>query len=180
MARNEEMTPNPSIEPMKFTEDFERIPMSVPQRKLEVPFEIPGYHLYWMRGTPERIQQAIRGGYEFVDQNEVQLNNNDLGGDAAAGGNTDMGSRVSYVAGQGDVDVTGQPVRLYLMKIRNEWYEEDRKIIAQRNDRTTEQIRSGLVGAGSSQTGETSEDVGHRYTKQVGRGLFASRNRNSR
>ena len=27
--------------------------------------EIPGYHLHWMRGTPSRISQALRAGYEW-------------------------------------------------------------------------------------------------------------------
>jgi len=98
-----------------------RIPMSVPVQRLEAP-EIPGHHLHWFVGSQERLQRAIDGGYEFVDERELKINNVSLGGDSTASGNTDMGSRVSVISGQ-ELGKDGQPTRLILMKIKQEWSE---------------------------------------------------------
>jgi len=153
---------NPSISPEKPLEARKRIPMSLPVQKLEVP-EIPGFHLHWMRGTAARLQQAERAGYVFVRPEEVALNNVSLGGDATKTGNSDMGTRVSVVAG--DTDDSGNAVRLYLMKQPVEYYLEDRKILQDRNDSIADALtasyRQGTVG-GAAQ-GETQEDLGNRY-----------------
>jgi len=153
---------NPSVAPGKPTGASARIPLSVPQRKLEVP-EIPGYYLRWFRGTPARLAQAQRAGFTFVAQEEVQLNSVVVGGDASHG-NTDLGSRVSVVEGS-EVDTAGQAVRLYLMKQKMEHYIEDAKLIQERNDGVAEalagQYASGAIG-GRAQ-GESNEDVQHRY-----------------
>lgn len=122
-----------------------RIPMSVPVQRLEAP-EIPGYHLHWFIGSQERLQRAIDGGYEFVDERELKINNVSLGGDSTASGNTDMGSRVSVISGQ-EVGKDGQPTRLILMKIKQEWYEEDQKLVEDRNDLVAASLRGGVLGA---------------------------------
>lgn len=148
-------------------EDRKRVPMTFPVLKLEVP-EIPGYHLHWMEGTAQRLTQAEKAGYEFVDESEVQVNETRLGGDASKSGNTDLGTRVSTVAGK-EVGGDGQPIRLYLMKQRQEWYEEDQKILEKRNtsiaETLTASFRRGVVGGPAA--GETSEDVGQRYVNPV-------------
>lgn len=138
-----------------------RIPMSVPTRKLEAA-EIPGYHLYWFYGTADQIQRATEGGYEFVDEREVRLNAASLGSNSAAGGNTDMGSRVSVLAGA-DIGHDGQPVRLILMKIKLEWYEEDQKILEKRNEQIAAALRGGLLGAEQDGVGDTQ----HRYVDRA-------------
>ena len=150
---------NPANEPGKTAEERKRIPMTVPMQKLEVS-SIPGYHMHWMRGTADRVAQAQRAGYEFVTEAEVSLNNPDLAGFVADSGNTDMGSRVSIVSG-GDVGQDGQPVRLYLMKIKEEWWQEGQKILSDRSEKTAEAFRAGMVGASASGAGDTS----HRYVK---------------
>ena len=134
-----------------------RIPMSVPVQKLEAP-EIPGYHLHWFNGTPERLQRAQDGGYEFVDSKELKLNNVSLGGTSTTSGNTDMGSRVSVVSGT-DIGRDGQPMRLILMKIKQEWYEEDQKLVEARNEQVTASLRGGQIGAEQDRAGDTQ----HRY-----------------
>jgi hypothetical protein len=101
---------NPASKSDTLTAERKRIPMSVPVQKLEAP-DIPGYHLHWFTGTPERIQRALDAGYEFVDDAEAGLNNTTLGGTSTRTGNTDMGSRVSVVSGN-EVGLDGQPVRL--------------------------------------------------------------------
>lgn len=153
---------NPGSGPEK---SFKRIPLSVPQRKLEVP-EIPGYHLRWFRGTQSRLAQAVQAGYEFVSPDEVKLNNVSLGGDASKTGNTDMGSRVSVAEG-GETE-NGQAVRLYLMKQKLEFKAEDDAILSKRNDSVvaalTVGFRQGTIGLEESmRQGETREDADQRY-----------------
>lgn len=136
-----------------------RIPMSVPVSKLAVP-DIPGFHLHWAEGTPARIQRMRDAGYEFVEDSEVKPNSVGLGQDSAASGNTDMGSRVSIVAGK-QVDSEGQAVRLVLMKIKQEWWEADQKLVEQRNDLVADSIRGGRSG------GEAAQDASELHQRYV-------------
>ena len=162
-ALMERSAQNPSVAPGKPARERNRIPLSVPERKLEVP-GIPGYYLRWFRGTAQRLAQAERAGFEFVTPEEVQLNNVSMGGDARKDGNTDLGSRVSVVEG-GEVDGGGQAVRLYLMKQKLEYKKEDDAVIQARNDKTvqalTASFRAGSTGGQAA--GETAEDMQHRY-----------------
>ncbi len=148
---------NPASAAGKDSAERKRIPMSVPVQKLEAP-EIPGYHLHWFMANPERLQRAIDGGYEFVDEKEMQINSVGLGGDTTRSGNTDMGSRVSVVSGQ-ELGKDGQPTRLVLMKIRQEWYEEDQKLVDDRNAKVAEALSGGAIGAEKEKAG----DSVHRY-----------------
>lgn len=131
-----------------------RIPMSVPVQRLSVP-DIPGYHLHWFKGTPDRLDRALQGGYEFVDEAETSVSDVGLGGTSTRTGNTDMGSRVSVVGGS-EVGNDGQPVRLVLMKIRQEWYEEDQKLVEQRNDAVVNSVLGGRQESGG-------HDASNRY-----------------
>lgn len=101
---------------------FRRVPMNVPRRKLEVR-DIPGYRLYWHKQSD--IDAALEAGYEFVDKKEVSLNSRSIGSASGLGGNTALGSEVSIVGSKG----TGE--RLVLMKLKREWYEDDRRSIFQ-------------------------------------------------
>lgn len=154
---------NPTVREARPARERVRIPLSVPERKLEVP-NIPGFYLRWFRGTPQRLAQAERAGFEYVHPDEVQLNNVSLGGDAKKDGNTDMGSRVSVIEGS-EVTPDGQAARMYLMKQRMEHYLEDKDVIQERNDQTVDSLtasfKAGSVG-GRAQ-GETGEDLSHRY-----------------
>lgn len=132
-----------------------RIPMSVPVQKLEVP-EIPGYHLHWFKSDPARIARALDGGYEFVNARDIKINNVGLGGDSAVSGNTDMGSQVSVPTGDSLMS-DGQPGRLILMKIKQEWYEEDQRAIEGRNDQVAAALRGGLLGAEQDGQGDTAK-----------------------
>lgn len=154
---------NPSVAPGKTTAERKRIPLSVPQRKLEVP-EIPGYRLRWFRGTPQRLAQAERAGFEYVDPSEVALNNVVIGGDAKKDGNSDMGSRVSVIEGS-EVDGAGQAVRLYLMKQKEELWKEDQAITQGRNDSVAEALTAGFAqgAVGGRAPGESAEDTQQRY-----------------
>jgi hypothetical protein len=102
-----------------------RVPVSNGRRKLEVP-EIPGFSLYWF--LERNVQAALEGGYQFVDSQETVLNQHGLANATDTNGNTDLGSRVS-------IGTTGPDggERLYLMKIKLEWFNEDQLEIHQRN-----------------------------------------------
>ena len=130
-----------------------RIPMSVPVQKLEAP-DIPGYHLHWFNGTPERLQRAIEGGYEYVYDRDMRINSVGLGSDSTISGNTDMGSQVSIVAGS-EIGRDGQPIRLILMKIKQEWYDEDQKHQENRNEQVAAALRGGMVGAEKDASGDS-------------------------
>lgn len=122
---------NKTVEPKRNRKN--RIPMSVPMRKLEVP-EISGYHLHWIKES--NIPRALQAWYEFVDFDEVPVNQRGVGTDTEMTGNTDLGSRVSISAGIGE---DGRPERLILMKLAEEHWQADRLAIDTRN--------AGIIGS---------------------------------
>lgn len=150
---------NPSNGPDARRPDRQRVPMSVPQPKLSVP-EIPGYHLHWMLGTPERLEQAQRAGYTFVSPEETDVRNAQLGSGPEGNGSTDLGSLVTHVAG-GGLSSNGQATRLVLMKIPLEFWEEDQKLLEAQSDRLAQALQSGQMNA--AQVGETAKDSSLRY-----------------
>ena len=157
---------NPSNETGTLSDSptFDRVPMTAPTRKLEVP-PIHGYKMYWFRGEPGRLQRAMRAGYEFVKPEEVEINNFDLAGDLDLPGHTDMGDRVS-VAAQDGVGENGQYLRLYLMKIKEEFWTSDQELYEREKiDPVVQALHGGMIGAGES-AGEGPGDVKNRYTKK--------------
>lgn len=151
-------TRNPATAPSKSAKVVGRIPMSVPSQKLTVP-EIPGYHLHWMMGTVERLEQARRAGYEFVERGEVEVIETGLANDPSGDGNTDLGSQVSLVAG--GLTTSGQPARLVLMKLRQEYWDEDQKALEAKSDALVAALRAGKLNA--AQAGELEVDRAQRY-----------------
>jgi hypothetical protein len=152
---------NPASKKGSVARERKRIPMSVPVQRLEVA-ELPGYHLHWFVSTPERLQRALDGGYEFVNEHEMHLNNVSLGGESSVSGNTDMGSRVSVVSGQ-EVGKDGQPTRLVLMKIKQEWWDEDQVLVEAKNSKIRESLLGGMIGAENDRPG----DAQHRYVDKT-------------
>jgi hypothetical protein len=151
---------NPAERPGKPTSERRRGSFLAPTRKLEVP-EIPGYYLYWVRGTYDEISRAMNAGFEFVTQDEVKLNNTSLGTTSVKSGNTDLGSRVSVIAGS-ELDETGQPLRLYLMKQKWEYHLEDLEELDKRNQTVIRALVSSTAVGGPA-PGETAADVAARY-----------------
>jgi len=143
-----------------------RIPMSVPVQRLQVP-EIPGFHTHWMRGTPERMQQALQAGYVPVKAEEVAVNYRGLADNPEVGGNTSLGSSVSISAGRADAN--GQPIRLILMKLPAALWDEDQAAIAAQQDKVADTLRtgSGAVPQGA--------DVSNRYQGAQNRNIFTRR-----
>ena len=134
-----------------------RVPMNLPEQKLFVP-PIEGYRLYWFRGEPGRLQRAKKAGYDFVRPEEVDLNNFDLGGDLTQSGNSDASERVSMPAQDGAGE-DGQYLRLFLMKIKEEWFIEDQIQYEQKKIQPiVDSFMAGTIGAGKG-------DASNRYVK---------------
>jgi hypothetical protein len=113
--------------------------------KLRISREIPGYHTHIFNDSPGRIEQALDVGYEFVSPDEV-------GGTATnvTSRNTDIGDKVRFLVGV----VDNQPQYAYLMKIKQEFYDEDQAVLQAKNDLTDEAIRGGRMNkAGNSTEG---------------------------
>lgn len=143
-----------------------RIPMALPTLKLAIP-EIPGYVCHWFRGNQQRINQALQAGYEFVERGEVEVNHAGLANSYDSDGNSDLGTRVSVSAGsEGDSDNTS---RLYLMKIRKEFWEEDEAAVQANHEQIAAQLRGDK---GLSQAGQ---DTSNRYTRGENRNMFQPR-----
>lgn len=141
-----------------------RVPLSLPVARLSVP-EIPGYHLHWFRGTPQRMQRALQGGYEMVKDAEVILNSRILGSDTAESGNTSLGTLVSIPAGD-DVSPDGQPVQMILMKIKEEWWLEDQKALVAPGSRI-ENVRKALLGGLAGADKDAPGDTAQRYVDRA-------------
>lgn len=159
---------NPANTPAKTP--AKRIPMSLPTLKLSVP-PIPGYHLYWFRGT-QRVQQAMQAGYEFVERGEVELNHTGLANDYESDGNSDMGTRVSVSAG-GEGEAS-QGVRLYLMKLKQELYDQDQVEVDDRHEAIAAQMRGDK---GFTQADTDPREVAKRYSRGESRNLFQPKSR---
>jgi hypothetical protein len=106
----------------------ERIPMSVPQQRLEVQ-AIPGWRLYWFK--EENVARAYCDShYEFVTNEEVAINRIAIAGNPRESGNTDLGSGVSIIGG---TTASGSPQRLVLMKLPMEFFKEDQEILMRKS-----------------------------------------------
>ena len=114
--------------------------------KLTVNREIPGYHMHIFNDTAGRIEEALSTGYEFVSPDEI-------GGTASGvvSRNTDLGDKVRFLVGAAE---GGGGLYAYLMKIPQEWYDEDQAEQQQVSDRVDHAIRSGQnTKAGTSTDG---------------------------
>ena len=107
------------------------------EAKLSVRQQIPGYHLHVLTDAGSRIQEAMDSGYEFVRPEEV-------GGvsENVVSRNGDLGERIRYLV---NPRAQGTEQYGYLMKIRQEWYEQDQAELQAKNNRIDESIRSGKV-----------------------------------
>jgi hypothetical protein len=103
--------------------------------KLTITHQIEGYHLHIFNDSPGRVQQALDGGYVFVTPDEI-------GGvkENVVSRNTDLGDKVRFLVGR---DETGEALYAYLMKIRQEWFDEDQNIMQEKNNLVDDAIRNG-------------------------------------
>lgn len=70
-----------------------------------------GYMYRFVNNTGDRVQQFIEAGYELVDADKVQV------GDRRVAQATPEGSKAQVSVGNGD--------KAFLMRIKQEWYQED-------------------------------------------------------
>jgi hypothetical protein len=108
-----------------------RVPFGVPQTKLGVQLEVPGHHLYWCNDVEGALEQAQAGGYSFVTPKEV--------------GETRDGSQVKRLVG---TKKDGSPLYAYLLKIPQEWHEEDNAQKAEIDDAFERAIKRGKLEEG--------------------------------
>lgn len=129
-----------------------RVPLGTPQIKLVLP-EIPGYVPRWLNDEPGRLPRAQNAGYEFVSQDEAP----EIGANEVTPGNVDLGTRICRLVGTGDDD---KPLYAYLMKIKEEWYNEDQVTKLEAVNKVDKAIHEGTVGL-------TPSDQQSSYVKQI-------------
>jgi hypothetical protein len=104
----------------------------------------------------------LRAGYTFVEQSELPGYEYNSAHVTGTEGNSDLGSRVSVVAGGYDDD-SKQSLRLYLMKLPDEFREADN---AARDAEGMEFI--GELRSNVNPNNQTSGDTSNRYVPDVG------------
>jgi hypothetical protein len=117
----------------------ERVPFSAQRKRLQVDTSFPGYHIRWFNDQDDRLTRAEEAGYQYVDRKEVGR----VGDKDISNGNTDVNSRVSRVVGRA---ANNQPIRAYLMKIKDEWHKDDQVKKEEVNRRVDDAIRAGKAG----------------------------------
>jgi len=113
------------------------------EAKISVQSQIPGYHLHVFTDAGGRIQAAMDSGYEFVSPDEV-------GGvsENVVSRNGDLGERIRFLV---NPRAEGTEQYGYLMKIRQEWFEEDQAELQNKNNLIDAAIRKGkITGSNSS------------------------------
>jgi len=113
-------------------ENKTRIPPGQPRLKLTVEGLKGNERGYWAK--PEQFDELQDGGYQFVAKENVAI-----GSDKE--GNTDLGSLVSRSGGS-------DGSRLYLMKIRKDWYEENQR--AKQKEITSNEL--GMLNPDNNET----------------------------
>ena len=111
-----------------------RVPVTE-RNVLSVKGKEPGFHYRIVNDTGDRVQQLIDAGYEIVDASTVQV------GD----------KRISSVAPEGtkaQVSVGGG-VKGFVMRQKQEWYDEDQAAKQARVDQQEESIKQipGFTGS---------------------------------
>jgi len=107
------------------------------EAKISVQTQIDGYHLHVFTDAGGRIQEALDNGYEFVRPDEV-------GGvsENVVSRNGDLGERIRYLV---NPRAEGSEQYGYLMKIRQEWYEEDQAELQAKNNLIDAAVRKGKI-----------------------------------
>jgi len=104
-----------------------RIPFGAPRLKLVVPVKPEGYHLHWVNDDAGRIFRAQQGFYEFATPEECGMDSTEDG-------------KVKVLVGK---NAQNGPLFAYLMKIKQEYYDEDRELIDAQQDSFEEATKRG-------------------------------------
>ena len=95
-----------------------RVPVGLPRDKLTVFGKDPNYVYRWVKDAGDcgqRIMQFRRGGYEFVQADDIQV-----GQDFVHKHSDSTQSIVRFPSGRNEPNIY-----MYLMRIRKEFYDED-------------------------------------------------------
>jgi len=117
-----------------------RVPLGAQRIKGVVANQEKGYHYHWVNDKPGRLDMALDGGYAFVKREGVEIG-------TTGNMNTNLGSMVSQYAGH---DESGHPFNRYLMRIRNEYYDEDQAKKMFEVDNVDRAIRAGKFKHGAN------------------------------
>jgi hypothetical protein len=98
-----------------------REPLGTRRLKLDAP-QRSGYIRRWVNDKDARVQDALRGGYNFVE-------------DAAIHSHLQGSNRVARTVG---ARKDGSPMMAFLMEIQEEWYREDQQ--EKENDRRNHEV----------------------------------------
>jgi hypothetical protein len=82
----------------------------------------PGFHYRFVNDTGDRVQEFLDMGYELVEQKDVRI------GDKRLGAPSTEGSVAKASVGRG--------TQAYVMRIKQDWYEEDQKAKQEYVDQT--------------------------------------------
>lgn len=129
-----------------------RVPLGVSRPKLAVS-QRQGYVRRWVNDVEGRLQGAEQGGYQFVEDQSLQIGAPDVDNT-----NRDLGARISRVVDKS----TG--MKAYLMEIKQEYHEEDQKIKMREVDEVENAIKRGAL-----------HDDEARYVPDKGKGIKISR-----
>ena len=103
--------------------------------KLSVTGDIPGYHMRIFSDSENRIELALDDGYEFVRPSEITGVSENV-----VSRNGDLGDRIRFLV---NPRASGPMQYGYLMKIRQEWWEEDQADLQMQNNRIDSAIKKG-------------------------------------
>lgn len=104
----------------------ERVPLGVRKAKLTADIR-PGYTGRWINDKDNRIQDALRGGWDFVLRDSKATSD-------------DASNRIAKDVG---TQANGQRLQAYLMEIRLDWFEQDQAAKQENIDATEGLIRRG-------------------------------------
>ncbi len=105
-----------------------------PRNKLEVENLQPGFHYIWVNDVGTVLQDHVEGGYEFVLTTDPEKANPD----GMTGKSESIDTKVSKI-------VNRDGLRAFLMRIRQEWYDEDEQERQSQNTATLKYIENGGV-----------------------------------
>ena len=115
----------------------ERIPFGVPRKKLSLNARsIPGYVCRFINDDESRLMAALDGGYQFVYEDELGIE--DRRKELGTTDQTD--GRVCRLVGKKE---NGNPQFAYLMKIKEELYEEDQQMKREYDNKIIENQMKG-------------------------------------
>jgi hypothetical protein len=127
----------------------ERVPFGGPRARLSADHE-DGYHYHWFNDIQDRIQRAKDAGYEHVYKK-----------DAGSIGDPDVGNKPDGL-GSAVSKRVNENLSCYLMRIKQEFFDADRKL----KDLEADQVDSAIFKGGSDKVPHSyGLDVRYRRTQ---------------